>query len=63
MSLHEYLESQQIELRDYPFYALIMAAMRQADSTNAEILKAAYPQVQEELLARYWAPGGELPSD
>ena len=35
MSLHEYLASQQIAVEDHPFYALIMAAMRQPTPTTA----------------------------
>ncbi len=60
MSLHEYLASQQIAVEDHPFYALIMAAMRQADTDNCEKLKLAWPHVWEELEGRYHAPGGRL---
>jgi len=37
-----------------------MAAMRQADTDNATLLKAAWPHVWIELQARYDAPGGFL---
>jgi hypothetical protein len=47
----------------YSFYGLIQAAMRQADSVNAEKLRHAFPEVWDELQARYNAPGGELPGD
>jgi hypothetical protein len=60
MSLYDYKESQQIAKKDYPFYALIMAAMRQADTDNAEKLKEAFPEVWKELKARYNAPAGCL---
>ena len=60
MSLHEYLTSQEIDHRQYPFYALIMAAMRQADTNNIERLKQAFPEVHAELEARYNAPGGVI---
>jgi hypothetical protein len=60
VSYHEYRASQDIALEDHPFYALIMAAMRQADTDNAEKLKRAWPQVWGELEARYNAPGGRL---
>lgn len=63
MSHHEYTTSQDIALRDYPFYALIMAAMRQADTTNTALLKTTYPQVWTELHNRYHAPGGYLPGE
>lgn len=63
MSLYDYKESQVIESKDYPFYALIMAAMRKADSTNQAILQQAYPRLWRELVDRYNAPGGVLSSD
>ncbi|MBA7539995.1 hypothetical protein ES705_32284 [subsurface metagenome] len=56
MSLEDYRAS--MRLSDEPFYALIMAAMRRADTDNAEKLKAAWPRVWEELQQRYNAPGG-----
>ena len=40
-----------------------MAAMRKADSTNAAILRAAFPDVWADLQARYEAPGGVLDTD
>jgi hypothetical protein len=58
MSVHEYDLSK--ELADYPFYALIMAAMRKADSHNEGKLRAAWPEVWDELYKRYHAPGGML---
>lgn len=61
MSLHEYQESK--KLIEYPFYALIMGAMRNADSINLMKLQLAFPEVYTELLERYNAPGGVLPSD
>jgi hypothetical protein len=63
MSLHEYLTSQAIAATDPPFYALIMAAMRAADSSNLLRLKMAWPHVWEELQARYHAPLGLIPGD
>jgi hypothetical protein len=61
VSLHEYLESVRLAQDRPPFYALIMAAMRQADTPNAEKLRAVFPEVWGELDARYNAPGGRLP--
>jgi hypothetical protein len=58
MSLHEYLMSQEIDSKQYPFYALIMAAMRQADTRNLASLQDGFPQVWTEFQARYNAPGG-----
>ena len=58
MSLHEYVMSKEIAKEDYPFYALIMAAMRQADSHNIHMLDRAFPEVYIEMKERYNAPGG-----
>ena len=60
MSMHEYMMSQKIELEGYPFYGLIMAAMRQADDVNRHKLMLAWPDEYDELKARYNAPGGVL---
>jgi len=54
----EYRKS--IRLSSEPFYALIMAAMRQADTNNLEKLQQAWPNVLDELRKRYNAPGGAL---
>lgn len=65
MSLRDYELS--IELLRYvnddTFYALIMAAMRLADTDNMVKLKWAWPDVARELQARYNAPGGLLPGE
>jgi len=58
MSHYDYEISKEIATK--PFYAIIMAAMRRADTKNAEALKAAFPETWEELKARYDAPGGCL---
>ncbi|MGH3495068.1 MAG: hypothetical protein ACRDQ1_17790 [Sciscionella sp.] len=63
MSCHEYLVSRSISAQDPPFYALIMAAMRQADTSNAEALRRAFPAVWAELQARYHAPSGLIDGD
>ena len=60
MTLYNYERSIEIAQADYPFYALIMAAMRKADSSNIEKLKEMWPETYNELKARYNAPGGEL---
>lgn len=60
MSLFDYETSKKIVLADPPFYAVIMAAMRMADSENLAKLTFAFPHVWEELRARYNAPGGVL---
>ena len=63
MSLYDYKVSQRISAKGHPFYALIMAAMRQADSDNADALRSAFPDTWRELQARYNAPGGSLPGE
>lgn len=63
MSLYDYQQSLYIEADNYPFYALIMAAIRQADTDNLEKLTEAFPDVVREFRARYYAPGGLLPGE
>jgi len=63
MSLREYQESREISKSDPQFCALIMAAMRKADDKNLAKLRAAWPEVWDELSARYNAPGGFLSPD
>lgn len=63
MSLHAYHVSRAIEQNDPPFYALIMAAMRKADTDNLGKLKKAFPGVWEEFKERYNAPLGVIPDD
>ena len=60
MSLHEYEQSRVIAIEDFPFYAIVMAAMRQADSFNAQQLAEAFPDTYDELQKRYNSPGGIL---
>jgi hypothetical protein len=62
MSLYDYEASRRLPT-DTPFYALIMAAMRRADTANLALLREAWPDVWAELDARYNAPGGVLPGD
>lgn len=63
MSLYDYERSKHISAGDEPFYAIIMAAMRQADTDNTEKLRRAWPDVHAELTARYHAPGGRLENE
>jgi hypothetical protein len=60
MSYYDYKVGREISAKDYPFYALIQAAMRQADTFNLEALKFAFPETFKELQERYNAPGGKL---
>lgn len=60
MSMYDYRVSSDLERADTPFTALIMAAMRRADTFNLSRLVRAFPDVWDELEARYNAPGGVL---
>jgi len=63
MSYYEYRVSQRLELEGYSFYTIIMAAMRQADTDNLELLKEAFPGMWQELQDRYNLPGGVYPGE
>ena len=63
MSYYNYIESKVISEHDYCFYALIMAAMRKADSNNIELLKTTFPQTWDELYKRYHSPDGMIEAD
>jgi hypothetical protein len=63
VSLLDYQRSKDIAEQEHPFYALVMAAMRRADSTNFELLKMAFPYTAAELQERYDAPSGLLPGE
>jgi len=63
MSLYDYQIGYRIWLQGHPFYAMLQAAMRQADIDNLEKLKRVFPEVWAELQARYRAPGGMLPEE
>lgn len=60
MSLHSYMVSYELARQDPPFSALIMAAMRKADSQNSILLHHAFPEIWNELQARYEAPDGRI---
>lgn len=59
MSHYDYEQSKKAS-SELGFYALLMAAMREADTRNATKLRLAFPDVWAELMARYAAPGGLL---
>lgn len=63
MSRYDYEASRQLAVNNVPFYALIMAAMRKADTYNLAALQRAFPATYAELKARFNAPGGILPTD
>jgi hypothetical protein len=63
MSLFDYEASKELAAQDRPFAALIMAAVRKADSHNEALLRQAFPDICDELRQRYDAPGGLLPGE
>ena len=63
MSLFDYRAAQAIVKSDPPFFALIMAAMRKADTVNLAKLRASFPDTYREVEARYNAAGAILPED
>lgn len=63
MSRFDYEQSKEIAKLDPGFTALIMAAYRKADTTNAVILRRGFPEITEEIEARYNARGGLLPGE
>lgn len=63
MSHYDYEASKAISESDPPFAAIIMAALRKADTRNGLLLRSAFPDITEELQARYDAPGGYLPGE
>lgn len=63
MSLYDYELSKKIAVRDEPFHALVMAAIRKADTGNLARLELAFPEVVDEFRRRYDAPLGVIPED
>lgn len=60
MSLYDYRRSLILAVDDPPFAALIMAAMRKADTDNVARLRSVFPELWAELTQRYHAPGGAI---
>lgn len=63
MSLYSYYESKKIAKVDYNFDALIMAALRKADSFNTTKLRLAFPEIFEEFFKRYNSPAGVIDNE
>ena len=61
LSHYDYKLSQNISAQGYPFYGLLAALFRDADTDNLERLDSAFPGFLEMLRKRYNAPGGVLP--
>jgi hypothetical protein len=60
VSLYDYRRSASLAADDAPFAALVMAAMRRADTGNLARLREAFPELHAELEERYRSPGGLL---
>ena len=60
MSIMDYRASLHISAEDPPFYAIIMAAMRKADTSNLILLRSIFPDTWDELEKRYYARNGLL---
>lgn len=63
MSLYDYRAASHLITEGAPFRALLIAAMRVADSDNARRLRQAFPEVWAEAQRRYEVPGGVLPEE
>ena len=63
MSLYDYQVSKYITDQDYPFYALLLALYRQADTANQAKITRMWPDQVAEFHARYDAPGAVLPGE
>jgi hypothetical protein len=61
--VYDYWQSLCLEAEDASFTALIMAAIRKADTVNLGRLKMMFPDIWTEFERRYYAPGGFLPED
>lgn len=59
----EYEASKHVAMQGLPWYALLMALMRDADEENLRRLRLGFEDVWQELQARYNAPGGLLPGE
>ncbi len=63
MSLFDYKQGRLIAAQGFTFYALIQAAMRQADTDNLAKLRFEFPEVHREIQERYNAPDGRHPGE
>ena len=63
MSRFDYEIALTLRIAETPFHALVMAAILKSDPHNRALLRAVFPDVYDELVARDKAPGGHLPGD
>jgi hypothetical protein len=60
LNQYEYRKSLEISAYGYPFYALLAALMRDADTDNLEKLRSAFPGIYESLVRWTKTPGAYL---
>jgi len=60
MSWFDYKQSEILSAQGWGFYQLLFAAIREADSDNLSKIRQAWPEVYQEFIDRYNAPGGLL---
>ena len=60
MSFYDFRVALDLYKNDTSFYAKVMACMLKADDGNLTTLRACWPKVWAELIARYHVPGGGL---
>ena len=58
----EYLRLREV-VGDPPISSLMMLVIRKADTVNTAKIKAMWPELYEEFVQRYNAPGGLLPGE
>jgi hypothetical protein len=61
VNLYDFEASLHIAARPEPFYALLGALIRKADTSNRAKIKAMWPEEYETFWRRYNAPAGVLP--
>lgn len=59
-NMYDYQLSLEISTHGFPFYALLAALIRKADSDNLERIRRERPTFTDEFIKRYNAPGGKL---
>jgi hypothetical protein len=63
MSLHDFQAAKLLSKYNFPFNALIMDALRQANHKQKELLSEIFPLLADELKQRYAVKNGILPGE
>ena len=63
LSLHAWTHAVTLYRADVPITALLAAALLRADTGNATLIRACWPQLAVDTQTRYDTPGGLLPSE